>query len=285
MIIQELITYGIQQLPNVTTARLDIEILLAHVLQCSNILLYSHPERVISKDLVEKFKELLTRRKNGEPIAYIIEEKQFWTFSVTVTKDVLIPRPDTETLVEQALIKIKQHTNGNNIQILDLGTGSGIIAIALALEMPNANIYAGDNSLAALTVAKANAVKNKINNILFYHGHWFEPLQHMRKQFHYIISNPPYIAIYDPCLANRELRFEPQEALVSGQSGLDAITIIISQGINFLVNGGWLFIEHGCEQQAAIQELFKKYNYCNICSYKDLSGHDRVTCGCTPAEG
>lgn len=282
MTIQELISYGIKQLANSATPRLDVEMLLMFVLRCSRVILCSHPEREISNDLVEEIKTLLAKRAIGEPIAYIVGEKHFWTFSVEVSKNVLVPRPDTEVLVEQALIKIKQH-NGNNdepIQILDLGTGSGIVAIALALEIPNASIYAVDCSLAALKVAKNNSTKNNTDNITFYHGNWFEPLQHMQKQFYCIVSNPPYIAKDDPHLLEEDLSFEPHEALVSGDNGLDALTTIISQGTNFLTKGGWLLVEHGYNQRSRVTELFRNYNYSNISSFKDLSGHDRVTCGC-----
>ena len=279
MTIQELILYGIKQLPHATTPRLDVEMLLVHILHCSQAILRSHPEREIPNSIFVEFKNLLIRRSTGEPVAYIVGEKHFWNFSVEVSKHVLVPRPDTEVLVEQALAKIKQNNN-SEIQILDLGTGSGIVAIALALEIPNACIHAVDCSLVALNVAKVNATKNSVSNIFFYHGNWFDPLTQKQKQFHLIVSNPPYIAKDDPYLLGNELGFEPEEALVSGPLGLDALTTIVSHGYSFLMHGGWLLVEHGYNQVTQVTELFRNYNYSSISSHKDLQGHFRVTCGC-----
>ena len=180
MIIKDLISHGIQQLANSDTPRVDAELLLLHVLKCSPVFLKAYPEKEISDAESREFESLLIRRVTGEPIAYILGEKDFWTFSVMVSKDVLVPRPETELLVEKALEKIKQHDQQKLLNILDLGTGSGAIAIALALELPVAQVFAVDLSIAALNIAKANAQKNKALNISFYHGDLFAPLATMQ---------------------------------------------------------------------------------------------------------
>lgn len=287
MTIKELILYGRKKLTNSATPEVDAELLLLRVLKCTRVFLKTYPEREISREEITEFEEMLTRRVAGEPVAYIVGERDFWTFSVMVSKDVLIPRPETELLVEKVLEKIHQDSKNcndkfkqNKLNILDLGTGSGVIAIALALELPEAQVFAVDLSLRALEIASTNAKRNKVKNISFYHGDLFSSLPDMREKFAYIISNPPYIAQNDPHLDNKELRFEPKEALIAGVDGLDVLKVIIEEGQNFLMPQGWLLVEHGYDQAYKVQELFINNNYGNISSYMDLSGHLRVTSGC-----
>lgn len=281
MTIQELLDYGVEQLAQCSTAKLEVEILLMQILSCKQTTLRAYPELVVSNQLCQQFNKWLKRRAQGEPIAYIIGQQQFWNFTVMVTKDVLVPRADTEVLIEQALNNIKLNNQDNRqINILDLGTGSGIIAIALALELPKALIYAIDSSLPALTLAKQNAINNNANNIKFVHGNWFAPVVNMQEQFYCIVSNPPYIAEHDPHLQAKELKFEPQSALVSGVDGMEALRLIIQQSYQYLQPGGWLLVEHGYNQAELVAELFLINNYKNIKSSKDLAGHIRVSAGC-----
>jgi release factor glutamine methyltransferase len=278
--IKELTISGLKDLADFSTPLVDVEILLAHVLDCSQVFLKTYPEKEVPQAKVEAFTTAINRRVQGEPIAYIIGIKNFWTFTVTVSPDVLIPRPETEILVEKTLEKIAQDNHKNAINILDLGTGSGVIAIALALEVPIAQIFAIDAAAAAITLAKLNTKNNGINNISFYQGDWFSPVVHMREKFAYIVSNPPYISSKDPHLNNKELTFEPQQALIAGDDGLRDLAVIIAQGWNFLTQGGWLMVEHGYDQVTKVKDLFVNNNYSDIASYKDLAGHFRVTCGC-----
>lgn len=282
MIIKDLILYGRQLLANSDTPMVDAELLLLHVLKCKPVFLKAYPKNEISDAESREFESLLIRRAAGEPIAYILGAKDFWTFSLMVSKDVLVPRPETELLVEQALEKIKQQQDNQDIElnVLDLGTGSGAIAIALALELPFAQIFAVDLSMAALNMAQANAEKNQALNISFYHGDLFAPLAIRQEKFACIVSNPPYIAQNDPHLHQLDLQFEPKEALVAGIDGLDILRTIIADGRNFLVPNGWLLVEHGYDQASRVQALFAENNYGSIVSYLDLANHFRVTAGC-----
>ena len=260
-------------LPNSTTARLDLEILLAWVLEKPRAFLYSYPETILTPAQQQHWAELIARRHAGEPLAYIVGHKEFWSLQLTVNNQVLIPRPETELLVELALAKI---TNSAAV-IADLGTGSGAIAIALATERPNWQIYATDLSQSALAIAKLNAQKFCLNNITFCAGNWCAALPDLA--FDAIISNPPYIAHNDPHLLAASLKFEPQSALVAGD-GLRDLTTIITQAHAKLKPNGWLMLEHGHDQSPALQALLQQQQYRNIMPQPDLAQLNRVVIAC-----
>lgn len=257
------------------TNLLDIEILLSHVLDKDRTFLKTWPDHGISAQLQRNFEELLARRIAGEPIAYIIGKCEIWDFTLTVNRDVLIPRPETEHLIEQALAVIPDDVS---LKVADLGTGSGVIACALARAKPKAHIFAIDESLPALTLAKENAKQLNINNISFVHGDWFAPLE-FEHDFFCIVSNPPYVAVDDPHLEQPELRFEPQQALVAAEDGCQALRHIINNAKRFLVANGWLLLEHGSQQGDRVRTLLAESGYSSITTYKDFAGHDRVTIG------
>lgn len=246
---------------------LDTELLLAHVLNKPRSYLYSHPETKLSAQQQQIFTKLLTRRKNGEPIAYILGHKEFYSLDLAVNQHVLIPRPETELLVDLILNKFPATTN---INLTDLGTGSGAIAIAIAKHRPNWQILAIDKSCKALKVAQNNAQNLNIKNIKFLPGDWCQNINHMD----IIVSNPPYIAESD-----LQPAFEPKMALAAGQDGLQHIKIIIKQAKNILKPNGSLFLEHSFDQSKQIQDLMAKHKYTNITTHQDLAGHDRVCCG------
>lgn len=252
------------------TARLDAELLLSHVLGCSRSKLLIDSEKAISEPQKTKFLELIDRRSKGEPIAYLIGQREFWSLSLDITPDVLIPRPETELLVELALEK-------EVTKIADLGTGSGAIALAIAHERPHWQIIATDISEKALTVAKNNAKQLEISNIEFRLGDWTQALHH--EKFDLIVSNPPYIPENDSHLKQGDLLFEPQKALVSGRDGLQDLKKIIEQARNYLSSEGWLMVEHGYDQSEVVRDIFKQYGYKNVHQHMDLSGIIRVTTG------
>jgi len=261
--------------------RLDTELLLAHVLNKPRSYLYAHPETKLSAKQQKKFTELLTRRKNGEPIAYILGHKEFYSLILAVNQHVLIPRPETELLVDLILNKFPATTN---INLADLGTGSGAIAIAIAKHRPNWQIFAIDKSRNALKVAKNNAQNLNIKNIQFLHEDWCcrgdrqVALNRQVTRPNIIVSNPPYIA-------ERDLQpsFEPNMALAGGIDGLRHIKTIIKQAKNTLKPNGLLFLEHSFDQAKQIQNLMAKHKYTKITTHKDLADHDRVTVGATLA--
>jgi release factor glutamine methyltransferase len=217
---------------------------------------------------------LINRRINGEPVAYITGRRGFWSFDLQVTPDTLIPRPETELLVELALAYI--HPNLAS-QVLDLGTGTGAIALAIAHERPNAHVLAVDYSEAALAVAKNNATELKIRNIEFIQSDWYSNIVSQRVDV--IVSNPPYIEAADVHLQQGDLRFEPVQALTSGTDGLDAIRIIIAGAKNHLNPHAWLMIEHGWNQAEAVRNLFAQSGFVEISTEQDLGNRDRVTMG------
>ena len=267
---------NIKQICCLLSPRFEAEILLSHVLNCSIVDLKTWPEKEISEENVKEFESLATRRKNGEPIAYITGHKDFWDFTVKVTQDVMIPRPETEILVEKALEKIPKD---QAVNILDLGTGSGVIAIAIARERPKARVFAVDCFSQALELAKYNAKQYKVDNVVFYYDNWFEPLKAEKNDFFCIISNPPYIAEDDPYLAEEVIKFEPKSALIADDNGLQDLKLIISSAKSFLAANGCLLVEHGFMQAYSVVKLFVDNGYGSICSYSDLSGNKRVVCG------
>jgi release factor glutamine methyltransferase len=257
------------------SARLDAEILLAHVLMKSRTYLYTHPDEQLSKAQWQTFQQFLSKRVQGVPIAYLTGTREFWSLPLKVCEDTLIPRPETELLVELTLTLLKDKFQA---QILDLGTGSGAIALACASERPDWHVLACDCSPGALQTAEENAARLNITNVEFYCSNWFEKIAETQK-FDAIITNPPYIAVDDPHLIRGDVRFEPSLALVAGDNGLAAIKYIIQHSLARLHPGGLLLIEHGFDQKSAVESMLNDYGYSDLQCWQDWQGNDRVSGG------
>jgi release factor glutamine methyltransferase len=255
-------------------ARLEAEVLLLHVLQRPRAWLYAHADDELPAAVDDAFAALLKRRGVGEPVAYLTGAREFWSLPLRVSPATLIPRADTERLVELALQRLPADAP---LRVADLGTGSGAIALAIASERPQAQVTATDASAAALAVARDNAQLNNIANIDFIQSDWFTALAGRR--FALIVSNPPYIAAQDPHLARGDLRFEPRTALASGADGLDDIRVIAAQAAAHLEPGGWLLLEHGHDQGAAVRALLDAAGFADTATWQDLAGLDRVSGG------
>ena len=219
-----------------------------------------------------RFADLVARRLAGEPVAYLRGRQGFWTLDLAVSPDTLIPRPETELLVELALARLPTDAG---LRLADLGTGSGAIALALASERPDAELDAVDASDAALAVARRNAAGAGLGNVAFHRGHWFEPLTGRR--YHLVASNPPYVADGDPHLDRGDLRHEPPMALSSGPDGLDAIRLIVAAAPAHLHAGGWLLLEHGHDQGGAVRALLHAAGLEAVATHRDLEHRDRVS--------
>jgi release factor glutamine methyltransferase len=256
------------------SALLDAEILLCKVLEKDRPYLRTWPDKALNTEQLENFHALLHERQAGKPVAYLTGSREFWSRDFLVTPDVLIPRPDTELLVELSLALLPKN---QPCQVLDLGTGSGIIAVTLVAERPYAHVSATDISEAVLQIAKTNAALHKVENIHFYQSDWFGNIP--AGKFDLIVSNPPYIAQGDPHLQEGDLRFEPKTALIAAQQGLADISIIAATARNWLENGGFLLVEHGYNQGHDVQAIFNTCNYHNVHTHTDLSGQARVTSG------
>ncbi|MGL4270191.1 MAG: peptide chain release factor N(5)-glutamine methyltransferase [Plesiomonas sp.] len=263
------------------SARRDAEILFGHVTGKSRSFLLAFPEHVLSAPQCQQLDVLVRRREQGEPIAYVIGEREFWSLPLRVSPATLIPRPDTERLVEEALNRLPASQG----EILDLGTGTGAIALALASERPDCQITGIDLQLEAAALAASNAERLQIGNARFLTGSWFEPLrlENPRRQFVLIASNPPYIDADDPHLGQGDVRFEPRSALVADEQGLADIRLIAAQSREFLLPGGWLLVEHGWQQAPAVQAIFHAAGYQHVQTVQDYGGNDRVTLGCYAA--
>ena len=262
-----------------SSPEIDAEVLLGHSLKQSRAWLLTYQEEELSEEQITEFQTLVDRRKNGEPIAYILGEREFWSLNLNVNSFTLIPRPETEVLVEVALEKAQLPFRGI-MSIADLGTGSGAIALALASELTNAFITATDKSDEALIVAKHNAEQLGLSNVEFLNSDWFNNLSDHR--FNIICSNPPYIENLDPHLQQGDLRFEPQSALASGPDGLFDIQHIISQAQHYLHADGWVILEHGFQQSERIHTFLAEAGFVNIHTREDYSGHPRITYGQKP---
>jgi release factor glutamine methyltransferase len=258
-------------------ARSEAEHLLAEVLSADRSWLFAHADAVVAADVATRFEALLQRRIRGEPVAYLLGRRGFWKLDLQVTADTLIPRPDTELLVELALARLP---GGRALRAADLGTGSGAIALALASERPQLHVVATDASAAALAVARANAQALRLANVAFRLGDWCAPLA--GEGFDLIVSNPPYIAAGDPHLDQGDLRFEPAAALASGADGLDAIRRIVHAAPAHLRPGGWLLLEHGWQQGAAVRGLLQATGFVEVATEQDLEARDRVSLGRRP---
>lgn len=258
-------------------SRHEAEPLLLHVLGRDRAWLFMHGQEPIAGEVADRFGTLVARREAGEPVAYLIGKRGFWTLDLQVTPATLIPRPETELLVELALERIP---SGQPVNIADLGTGSGAIALAIASERPQASVVATDLSAAALEVARGNATANGVENVEFRQGDWFAPL--MGERFWLIASNPPYIAESDAHLGQGDLRFEPPGALSSGDDGLDAIREIVTSAPRYLLADGWLLLEHGWDQGEAVRALLTQAGFEETATIQDLEQRDRVSLGRWP---
>lgn len=254
---------------------LDAELLLSFVLHKNRTFLYTWPEKTLSEAEHTRYFELISRRAEGHPVAYLIGRREFWGMDFNVTPDTLIPRPDTEILVETALEKMALK-NSQTWSFLDLGTGTGAIVCAIKASHPACQATAVDFQTAALAVAEQNAKQHQLA-IQFKQGSWFEPVK--EQTFDLIVTNPPYIEELDPHLKEGDVRFEPLTALTSGKDGLEDIRIIIEQAPTYLSPRGWLMIEHGYNQHQAVQSLLKAQGFEDIESRLDYGQTPRVTLG------
>ncbi|MDE1337891.1 peptide chain release factor N(5)-glutamine methyltransferase [Vibrio aestuarianus] len=252
----------------------DAAVLMCHVLDKPRSYLLTWPEKLLTAEQQQHFEQLLSRRFAGEPIAYIVGEREFWSLPLKVAPSTLIPRPDTERLVEVALAKSNQIYG----DILDLGTGTGAIALALASELPGRRVVGVDLRPEAQALATENAQRLAITNVTFLQGSWFEPIEPGTK-FALIVSNPPYIEENDPHLTQGDVRFEPLSALVAKDNGLADIKYITEYARGYLQPQAWLVFEHGYDQGQAVREILVSLGYYNVVTEKDYAGNDRVTLG------
>ncbi len=268
----------IQQLAlEASDAKFEAQLLLQNTLNVNRAWLLAHELDMLPSKAIADFEALLTRRLLGEPVAYILGYREFYGLNLTVTPDTLIPRPDTETLVEAALEKTPADTS---CSILDLGTGTGAVALAIAKHRPQAQVMAIDASKAALRIAEHNAKQLGLAHVRFTLSHWFSAVESDR--FNLIVSNPPYIEQHDPHLSQGDLRFEPISALASGTDGLDDIREIIAHSLTHLLPQGWLMLEHGYNQAELVADSMAENGLIEIKTIQDLGGNDRVTIGKNP---
>lgn len=253
---------------------IDAQVLLCHVLQCNSAYLMTWPEKDLDENQAASFSQLIAQRKQGFPVAYLTGQREFWSLCFSVDNSTLIPRPETETLVEFILQKFADR---KNLKLLDLGTGTGAIAIAIASEKPGWNIFASDVSEQALALAEKNSAQHKTANTRFIHSDWFSNID--EQHFNIIVSNPPYIAENDPHLQGGDVRFEPKSALTAGETGMDDIEHLCAQAKNHLQKNGWLIVEHGYNQAQRVANCFTENTYAQIEQRNDLSGHTRMTAG------
>ena len=253
---------------------LEAKILLAHVLGRDRAWLAAHGDAPLSRDDAMSFDALARRRREGEPVAYLTGRREFYGLDLEITPDVLIPRPETELLVEQALSWIAADAPA---RVLDLGCGSGAVALAIARERPGARVLGVDVAPAAVALARRNAERLAIGNASFIVADWFDGVP--REAYEVIVANPPYVAENDPYLGEGDLRFEPLVALTSGPDGLSAIRVIAAEAPEYLAQRGALALEHGHDQSPAVQELLTQAGFTEVRSWRDLAGIFRITCG------
>lgn len=253
---------------------LDARLLLCHVLHWPTSRLWAYPDAIVPTPAARRFRSLVARRAAGEPVAYLLGEAHFHDVVLSVTRATLVPRPETEVLVERALMALPESWR----RIADLGTGSGAVALALAKARPAWDIIAIDISPAALAIAKINRERLGMRNVVLVAGDWDSALAD--RSLDMIVANPPYVAADDPHL--RALRHEPRGALVGGPTGLEALTEVISRSGRALVGGGWLLCEHGADQGTAVRCRMEAFGYHEVRTWRDIAGHERVTAGCRP---
>jgi release factor glutamine methyltransferase len=252
--------------------RLDAELLMGMVLRRPRSFIIAHRDDSLDREQAVRFEALVRRRFSGEPIAYISGIREFWSMPLRVNRHVLIPRPETELLVEKTLARTPDE---DGVRVLDLGSGSGAIALAIARERPRAEVIGVDNSPEAIRIATLNASVLKLANVRFLESNWFDTVR--GEKFHTVVSNPPYVINRDEYLMAGDLRFEPQDALAGGDDGLECIRAIIDRAHNYIVRQGWMLLEHGADQRRAVKRLLEAQRYYDICCYQDLAGLDRVT--------
>lgn len=265
------IEYGTRLLSYSETARLDTELFISHILRKSRTWIKVFDNFILNPDQIFLLKQLLYRRLYGEPVAYIICKKEFWSLSFLVSQDTLIPRPETEILVYHSLYRLNKAD-----YVLDLGTGCGAIALSIAIENPNCTVFGIDCMNNAIQISKKNANKFNIKNVKFFYSNWFSCL---KRKFNLIVSNPPYLSYNEISSLSRELFFEPDIALFSKQYGISDIKYIINHAKKYLFLYGWLLVEHGYKQSKIVYQLFKQNNFYNIKTYQDYLGHPRITVG------
>jgi len=282
MRIDAALAWAVAELHEGESPTVDAKILLSHVLDKPQVYLFTWPDKTLSVDALSQYKTLVAKRAQGMPVAYLTGSRDFWTLRLATSSHTLIPRPDTEVLVEKALsciasAKFALEIEGNELAICDLGTGTGAIALALASELPHANVTGVDLLHEAVQLATHNAALNKITNAQFKQSSWFDNLT--GEKFHVIVSNPPYIETSSPFLQQGDVRFEPASALTSGADGLDDIKHIVALAPTHLIEGGLLAFEHGFDQAKAVSDLLRAQGFVGVCSEKDYGGNDRVTYG------
>lgn len=262
-------------LPESPSARLDLEVLLCWVIKKNKAWLYAYPEFTLTDQQQNQLTLFIKRRQQGEPIAYIVGQQEFWSLNLKVSCDTLIPRPDTETLVE-AVLSLAGQAPQATTSLLDLGTGTGAIALALAMEHPEWDITAVDSQSGAVALAAENKKNLNLNNVHLIQSDWFN---NVNGTFDFIVSNPPYISADDEHLTQGDVRFEPQSALIARQSGLADLQHIIEQSKNYLMTSGWLLLEHGYQQGTAVQNMMLDNGFQGVQAFFDIQGHHRVTAG------
>ena len=273
MIISQLLQSAVKANYRSELSQLDSELLLCHVLGMTRSFLKTWPDRPVNSAQLKQYEALVQRRVEGEPVAYLIGTQGFWSLDLAVSAATLIPRPETELLVEVALgLSVPEQAS-----VLDLGTGTGAIALALATERSQWQICAVDVESVAVALAERNRQQHQLDNVTIFASNWFAAIPQQR--FDIIVSNPPYIEASDPHLSQGDVRFEPASALVSGSDGLDDLRLLCAQSVAYLSDGGWLLVEHGFEQGAAVRELFVEAGFSLTETHRDLNGLERLTLG------
>lgn len=274
--IQDALQWARSELTCSDSASLDARVLLCHCLQVSAVYLHTWPEKLLDENTWQQFQDLIRKRVQGLPVAHLTGTRDFWTLSLTVNEHTLIPRPETELLVETALSLF----DDTPIDALDLGTGTGAIALALASERQSWTVTGVDRIDQSVELARLNARQNSLEQVRFFASNWFDAIDQHR--YSLIISNPPYVEPHSPYLTQGDVRFEPLSALTAEDQGLADLRKIISQASQYLVDSGWLLLEHGHAQGQAVRDLMQQAGFMGINTLKDLAGLDRVTLGQWP---
>jgi len=258
--------------------RLDIEIFLTHILQKNRTYLFTWPEKELTEDQANQFNQFFSRRLTGEPVAHIIGQREFWSLPLIVNNSTLIPRPDTELLVEAALGLFSEDESDQTRRLLDLGTGTGAIVLALANEKKSWQCVGVDKEIAAVELAEKNRARFDLNNVKILQSDWFSALA-SEAAFDIIVSNPPYIDPTDKHLQEGDVRFEPLSALIADKKGLADLELIITKSPKYLTENGWLLVEHGHDQGAAVRDLFTANHFDDVNTFRDFGSNERVTVG------